>query len=173
MSLCSIAYALRRRERGDGLLAAFALPYYVLIGLVVVRYARYTIPLLPILALWTGRLLADLSRLPHPVWRRVSLGAGAAILAFTLVDAAWLVKAMAEPDPRDRALAWLDAPRARPHPPSALPPSPGSTPRRSALGSARRCPACGRRRRHLRPSRAPSTTGIGTFLSCRMCRMSS
>ena len=88
LSLSAIVYAAYRRERGDGLLAAFALPYYVLIGLAVVRYARYIIPLLPILALWTGRLLADLSRLPHPIWRRTGVTVGAAVLAFTLADAA-------------------------------------------------------------------------------------
>ena len=54
LTLVSIGYALYRRERGDGLLAAFALPYYILISLAAVRYARYTIPLLPILALWVG-----------------------------------------------------------------------------------------------------------------------
>ena len=116
LSLASVVYAVYRRERGDGLLASFALPYYVLIGLVAVRYARYVIPLLPILALWTGRLLADLSRLPHPVWRRAGLGMGAAVLAFTLADAAWLVQAMAEPDPRDQALAWLNAHAPAPTP---------------------------------------------------------
>ena len=116
LSLASIVYALYRRERGDGLLASFALPYYVLIGLAVVRYARYVIPLLPILALWTGRLLADLSRLPHPIWRRTGVIVGAAVLAFTLADAAWLVQAMAEPDPRDRALAWLNTHAPAPAP---------------------------------------------------------
>lgn len=107
LALASIAYALYRRERADGLLAAFALPYYVLIGLAAVRYARYTIPLLPILALWSGRMLADVSRWRVTVWRRGGLLTGVAITLFTLGDAIWLVGAMAAPDPRDRALAWM------------------------------------------------------------------
>lgn len=107
LALAGVGYALYCRTRGDGLLAAFALPYYVLIGLAAVRYARYAIPLLPILALWSGRLLADVSRAPAPMWRRGGAVIGAGVLVFTLVDALWLVGAMAARDPRDRALAWM------------------------------------------------------------------
>jgi hypothetical protein len=108
LCLLSIGYAAWRRERGDGLLASFALPYYVLISLAVVRYARYTIPLLPILTLWAGRLLADASRLPSPGRRLSVMAAVALILLATLADVGWLVGAMAGADPRDRALAWLN-----------------------------------------------------------------
>lgn len=109
LALVSIGYALYRRERGDGLLAAFALPYYVLISLVAVRYARYTIPLLPILALWVGRMAAAGTRLPQPSWRRWFCGAVAVVLGCTLVDAGWLVHAMADTDSRDEALTWIKA----------------------------------------------------------------
>lgn len=109
LTLAAVGYAGYRRTRGDGLLAAFALPYYVLIGLAAVRYARYTIPLLPILALWGGRLLADVSWWTAPAWRRTGTAVGAGIIVFTLCDALWLVGAMAAPDPRDRALAWMNA----------------------------------------------------------------
>ena len=107
LALVSVGYALYRRERGDGLLAAFALPYYVLISLAAVRYARYTIPLLPVLALWVGRMVADWSRLPRPVLRRAGVVAGAGTLVWTLIAALWLVRAMAGADTRDQALAWI------------------------------------------------------------------
>jgi len=107
LALISVGYALYKRGRGDGLLAAFALPYYVLISLVAVRYARYTIPLLPILALWVGRMAADWSRLPRPTLRRLGVGVGAGALAWTLFAALWLVRAMAGADTRDEALAWV------------------------------------------------------------------
>jgi len=107
LALVSVGYALYRRGRGDGLLAAFALPYYVLISLAAVRYARYTIPLLPVLALWVGRMVADWSRLPRPVLRRAGVVAGAGTLVWTLVAALWLVRAMAGADTRDQALAWI------------------------------------------------------------------
>lgn len=109
LALASVGYALYKRERGDGLLAAFALPYYVMISLAAVRYARYTIPLLPILALWVGRMLADGSRLPRPVWRKLSLGLSIMILGGTLVDVGWLIHAMADTDSRDAALTWIKA----------------------------------------------------------------
>ncbi len=107
LALISVGYALYRRGRGDGLLAAFALPYYVLISLAAVRYARYTIPLLPVLALWVGRMAADWSRLPRPTLRRLGIVAGASVLAWTLVAALWLVGAMAGTDSREKALAWI------------------------------------------------------------------
>jgi hypothetical protein len=96
-SLIGIGYALWRRERGDAVLGAFALAYFVLISLAASRYARYEIPLLPILALWAVRPLADLAR------RRRSLALAAGIvvvlsMAPQLFDA---VRPMTRPDVRD------------------------------------------------------------------------
>ncbi len=112
LALVSVGYALYRRQRGDALLSAFALPYYILISLAAVRYARYTIPLLPILALWTGRMLADGSRLPRLVLRRVALSAAGICLFAALVDTAALVADMApilgSEDTRDDTLYWLN-----------------------------------------------------------------
>ena len=108
LALASIGYALYKHQRGDGLLAAFALPYYVLISLAAVRYARYTIPLLPILALWTGRMLADGLRLPRLVLRRVAVTVAAAGFFATAVNALLLVSAMTGEDTRDQALSWLN-----------------------------------------------------------------
>ena len=104
LALVSVGYALYRRQRGDALLAAFALPYYVLISLAAVRYARYTIPLLPILALWVGRMLADGLRLSRPLLRRVAVGVAAAGVLATLILAFTLILPMARTDPRDLAL---------------------------------------------------------------------
>ena len=113
LTLVSVGYAVYRRERGDGLLAAFALPYYVLISLAAVRYARYTIPLLPILALWTGRMLADAWKFPLP--RRVATWAGGSVFLLTLWYTLALLAPMVGTDPRDRAYARLqsEAPTAR------------------------------------------------------------
>ena len=110
LALVSVGYALYRRERGDGLLAAFALPYYVLISLVAVRYARYTIPLLPILALWVGRMTADWSRTKVPIWRGAAEWVPAVTLGLTLVWCLRLVGFMAEQDMRDWALRLINSP---------------------------------------------------------------
>ena len=109
VALASVVYALVRRERGDGLLAAFALPYYVLISLAAVRYARYDIPLLPILALWIGRIVADGTRQRFPLMRVLSLAGGALVAVAALAATVRLILPMAAADPRDRALAWLQA----------------------------------------------------------------
>ena len=111
LTLVSVGYALYRRERGDGLLAAFALPYYVLIGLAAIKYARYDIPLLPILALWNGRLLADWMRAPGALWRRLSAQFTAiAVLGLTWVWCVRLVGFMADQDMRDWAYRWVNSP---------------------------------------------------------------
>ena len=114
LTLISVGYAVYRRQRGDALLAAFALPYYVLISLAAVRYARYTIPLLPILALWVGRMLADGLRLSRPSLRRVAVSVAAAGVLGTAVNAVFLVSAMAGKDTREQALSWLNSSAAPP-----------------------------------------------------------
>ncbi len=111
LALVSVGYALYRRGRGDGLLAAFALPYYVLIGLAAVRYARYTLPLLPVLALWVGRMAADWSRATVPVRREMGRWASALVLGLTLVWCVRLVGFMADQDMRDWALRFINAPK--------------------------------------------------------------
>jgi len=105
--LVSVGYAIDKRERGDGLLAVFALPYYILIGMAAVKYARYDIPLLPILALWNGRLLADISRISRAHIRWPVLSASVAILLLTLIYARLLILPMTQPDPRDAGLKVL------------------------------------------------------------------
>ncbi len=105
--LASVCYAAVRRTRGDGLLAAFAVPYFCVISLAAVRYARYAVPLLPLLALWGGRLLADWTApRPRPLLA-LRMSAAATVLVLTLADCITLVRPMAQADPRDRALAWL------------------------------------------------------------------
>ncbi len=108
LCLVSVGYAIYRRQRGDGLLAAFALPYYILIGLAAVRYARYVIPLLPVLALWAGRLIADGSRLPQANWRRLAVAAAAVCFLAASLNTAILTLAMTGQDTRDKALTWLN-----------------------------------------------------------------
>ena len=110
LALVSVGYALYKHGRGDGLLAAFALPYYVLISLAAVRYARYTIPLLPVLALWVGRMAADWSRAATPLRRGLGQWAAASVLGLTLIWCLRLVGFMADTDMRDWALWKINSP---------------------------------------------------------------
>ena len=116
LALAAAVYAGYRRAPGDKLLAAFAVPYGIVISLAAVRYARYAVPLLPLLALWSGRLLADWSRAARPAVRGAGIMAGAAAALLTAGYCAQIVRPMTQTDPRDGALAWLRA-----HAPPAAP----------------------------------------------------
>ncbi|MFQ5810375.1 MAG: hypothetical protein ACE5JM_12205, partial [Armatimonadota bacterium] len=62
LSLLAVGLALTRRRRRDWLLLSFLVLWYASISLPQVRYMRYAIPLLPILALLVGRLLDELRK---------------------------------------------------------------------------------------------------------------
>jgi 4-amino-4-deoxy-L-arabinose transferase-like glycosyltransferase len=104
----ALLYALLRRERADGLLAVFALPYFVSLTTSQWVVVRYFVPLLPLLAIWTGALLAR-ALAGGASWRALGL----ALATFALgVNALTLVvygQALRAPDTRDRTLAWLAA----------------------------------------------------------------
>ena len=62
LSLVSVGLSLSRARRRDWLLLSFLVLWYVMISLAKVRYMRYAVPMLPILALLVGRLLDELAR---------------------------------------------------------------------------------------------------------------
>lgn len=101
--LVGFAYALFRRRPGDLILLAFALPYYLLIGLSVVKFARYTLPLFPPLLLFVGALVPPKTQKIAPV---VSVAIGSAG-AFALLLALALDNVMTLPDTRDRAADFI------------------------------------------------------------------
>lgn len=115
LCLAGVGVAAWRRRSADGLLAAFALPYFLAIGAVEVKFARYVIPLLPVLAIWAGRAVAE------ALLRSALLSGGVAALVFlpTALYAAALVPLLVTPDSRSRAAAWLKA-RATPETTVAL-----------------------------------------------------
>lgn len=94
-------------------LLAFALPYFALISAAAVRFQRYDIPLLPVLAVAAGALFAALGS-------RLALAAPAVALLGTLVLAQGDVSTMSAPagdvvldafryrgDPRDVVAGWF------------------------------------------------------------------
>src|SRR5258708_4219506 len=56
--LPGVVWAMARHTLEDGLLLVFALPYYLLIGGAEIKFARYVVPILPVLLLFAARLLA-------------------------------------------------------------------------------------------------------------------
>lgn len=127
LCLAGVGWALGRRRAADLILLAYFVPYYLLIGAFQVKFARYMIPLLPVLAVWAGRLLAELVRGPAPdmgsaeaggppplraavgSWRRVAAIAGGAALAWMILFAAALEWLLVTPDSRTEAAAWVAA----------------------------------------------------------------
>ena len=104
-----LGLAARRGERWAWALLLFAVPYYLLIGRAEVKFLRYCLPLVPVLALGCGALLERLREDP----RRAR---GAVALAIALVgglDGGGLVRSlpfaldMVRPDARDAAGASL------------------------------------------------------------------
>ena len=102
--LICVGIAVARRRPADLVLAVFALPYYVLIGLAAVKFARYTLPLFPPLLLWAGAAWDG--------WRNINTTrgvrafavlAGIGALGFSVA----LDQNMTQPDSRDEAAAYL------------------------------------------------------------------
>lgn len=115
-AISGIVLSLKNRDRASLILAAAALPYSILIGLAEVRYARYAMPLLPLLCLWAARAGTYLISVKSQPLRTVSLGASGVAFGLTLWYTLWLIVPMSATDPRDRAVQWLDSHTA----PSAL-----------------------------------------------------
>ena len=101
--LAGIAYALYRRRPGDLILLAFVLPYYLIIGLAVVKFARYTLPLFPPLLLFVGALIPPKTHKAARFVGAALAGAG----AFALLLALAFDSVMVQTDTRDRASAFI------------------------------------------------------------------
>lgn len=122
VALAGAGWAMVRREKGDWLLLAYLVPFYLLVGSWKVRYMRYMMPFIPILAILAARVFtaamaewrekaedrpSGTSRLrsaPFSTAAAVALGAFAvfALGYGALCSAAWS-HLMAGKDVRDRA----------------------------------------------------------------------
>jgi hypothetical protein len=60
VSIISLAYAMIRRQKTDLILLSFPIVYFLFIGWDKNYYSRFMLPLLPFLAISSGRLLLDL-----------------------------------------------------------------------------------------------------------------
>ena len=109
LSGVGLAMAVKRRSPGDILLAGFSVVYTAVISIAVVRYARYAIPLLPILALWCGAAAAPCFSVYRASVRSCLIGLCALTGAGTAAYAVWVVAPMAGPETRDVAYRYIIA----------------------------------------------------------------
>ncbi len=104
----AVLYGLWRRDKRVLAILAFFIPYYVLISISQVRFARYALPLFPAIAILSGWFVSEL-------WRVSSLRLSKALLAtsfgllvgWTLVVTLAWTRLFGAPDPRDGALNWI------------------------------------------------------------------
>ena len=102
-----VLYALYRRKPADLTLMAFAVVYYLVIGMAHVRFARYTIPLLPVMAVIGARPVADLLNTRIRAIRYATAVILIPIIAYTTFYSLALDRVMASPDTRDQAVRWI------------------------------------------------------------------
>ncbi len=131
-ALVGSGYACFKRTKGDLILLAFFSIYYLATGLSAVRFARYMIPLIPVLCLLAARLtnllpvkrkdseslptelytksnqLAHMAPTGSPLWNIGSIVLYV-VCAVTMYYSFCLVNRMAQPDPRDVAADYLYA----------------------------------------------------------------
>lgn len=112
VALGAIAYAVVKPSRSNWVMLSFLVPYYLVISFSQVRFARYAMPMLPPLAMLTGRMIIDiiwsLRKAQASVvlrWGWVILCAG--VVAYTGIYAAALDRLFLPPDPREEALQWF------------------------------------------------------------------
>jgi hypothetical protein len=105
--LSALAAAIIRRGRGDWLLLAWIVPYYLVIGASEVKFMRYLIPIIPTMLVLAAKLAHDLAMRSRG---RLSM-AGCVLVGFVILwtgyDTARYDAVFARPDPRDEAAAWI------------------------------------------------------------------
>ena len=110
-TLIAAAVAVRRRDASGLVVLAFVAPYYILVSLSNVRFARYGLPLFPAIAVLSGWLV-------YQIWDRPPRGRLNTVLAAAVCAALVLVplgrgialdRGFAGPDPRDQAAEWIFA----------------------------------------------------------------
>ncbi|MDI6827775.1 MAG: glycosyltransferase family 39 protein, partial [Armatimonadota bacterium] len=114
LAIVGVMFAIKKWTPQDAMLIAFLVPYYVLIGVAQVKFARYTIPILPPLVLLAARIPGKLME-----WldenKNLARSAGkiavsvtiVLIVLYILLFSISLDGVMARKDNRDAALAWI------------------------------------------------------------------
>jgi hypothetical protein len=113
LSCIGILYSLYKRKPADIVLLSFLIAYYVVIGVSQVKFARYTIPILPVLAVLAARASVELvGRLEsgRPYARTAGHAVVLVLILIGLYTTAYtcaLNFMMARTDTRDIAARWI------------------------------------------------------------------
>lgn len=85
----------------------FMLMYYLFLGSFAVRFARYLLPILPPLMVLCAWMVVESWRAVQGVGRVLVVGISGGVIVYTLLWGGSVVSAMIAPDPRLRALEWI------------------------------------------------------------------
>lgn len=111
--VAAAAWALWKRDRTGLMILAFVVPYYALISLSQVRFARYSLPMFPAAALLSGWLMREwwrgLATLRFRAFKWVWVGICTLVILKTFVFTLMLDQLFTRPDPRDQAARWIFA----------------------------------------------------------------
>jgi len=111
MLVISVLWAVVRFDRHAVVVTAFLIPYYVLISLSQVRFARYTLPMYPAAAILIAFMVVDfcllLAQRKLAGIRVIWIAATTGMLLFTLWYTVNLISVFGRTDPRDRAAHWI------------------------------------------------------------------
>ncbi|MFQ5963091.1 MAG: ArnT family glycosyltransferase [Candidatus Scalinduaceae bacterium] len=112
LALAGVAYSLIRHKKSDLIIFSFIIPYYLMIGISFLRPMRYSIPLLPFMAIVSARLIFDIYQSMDVVsWKKIVRGAYISfmglIMAYTLMDSLAYGLMMSQKDNRDKAAKWI------------------------------------------------------------------
>lgn len=107
----AVAWSLVKRDKSALILLAFVLPYYALISISEVRFARYALPMYPAVAILIAGFIVDLWRVLSAsrvrsfkwIWVGIVIVVAAGTMTYTLA----LDRLFALPDPRDEAQIWI------------------------------------------------------------------
>lgn len=104
----AVVLAVVRRQRYALAVLAFAIPYFVLISLSQVRFARYALPMFPGIAVITGWFVVEVwSAIRGRVGRLAWAALCGLVFCWTLAVAVIWTAQFGMPDPRDQAARWI------------------------------------------------------------------
>lgn len=107
LALAGVLYALRKRSVGDWLLLAAIIPYLILVSFTSWVVVRYTLPLVPLLAILAARF-ALLVLEQRPRLRALGIAAIAVVVGWTLMADAAYLKLQAGKNVRAVATEWIE-----------------------------------------------------------------
>ena len=103
--IVGLGLAVRAKMSWVWIVLAFALPYYLLIGRAEVKFFRYVLPLVPLIAMGFGEFLEQVAA--HAKGQRFAVVGAILGVGMTLMHSLPLAAGMARSDPRDQAGAYL------------------------------------------------------------------